>query len=54
MKDKQKSTKPEKDTKKDKSKEEKEKDKKAKKEELVRKILYNIIILSFYYSQKKI
>ena len=41
MKENQKSTKP--DPKKDKSKEEKEKDKKTKKEELVRKIIYNIL-----------
>ena len=52
MKDNQKSTKS--DPKKDKTKEEKEKDKKTKKEELVRKIIYNILILTYYYSQKKI
>jgi hypothetical protein len=52
MKDNQKSTKS--DPKKDKTKEEKEKDKKSKKEELVRKIIYNILILTYYYSQKKI
>ena len=52
MKENQKSTKS--DPKKDKSKEEKEKDKKSKKEELVRKIIYNILTLTYYYSQKKI
>jgi hypothetical protein len=52
MKENQKSTKS--DPKKDKTKEEKEKDKKTKKEELVRKIIYNILILTYYYSQKKI
>ena len=52
MKENQKSTKS--DPKKDKTKEEKEKDKKSKKEELVRKIIYNILILTYYYSQKKI
>ena len=52
MKENQKRTKS--DPKKDKTKEEKEKDKKSKKEELVRKIIYNILILTYYYSQKKI
>ena len=52
MKENQKSTKS--DPKKDKTKEEKEKDKKTKKEELVRKIIYNILILTYYYSQKNI